>query len=207
VQSAKQLIIHNALQAFMRHGFKAVTVDDIALANSISKKTLYEHFTDKDEIVRAAVALLNKQIEQDQDAIIARSHNAIEEVALIMQLLENKFQSMNVNCFLDLQKYYPSALTDFSANKQEHISILLNNIKRGIKEGFYRKNLNVELVASLRMETMFYFLSNNTAMQKFSFIEMQLQQVQLFLYGICTVKGHELIDNYMAQLKKKKVSN
>lgn len=203
VNLAQQQIIEKALHAFLRHGFKAVTVDEIAQTNNISKKTLYEHFADKDEIVCEAVCLFNQQIETEQETIVANSHNAIEEVALIMQMLENKLQQMNVNCFLDLQKYYPIALQNFINNKQVHLKSLLLNIKRGIKEGYYRKNLNVELVANLRMETMFQFMLHNTELQKFGFIEVQLQQIQLFLYGICTVKGHELIDNYITQLKKK----
>jgi TetR/AcrR family transcriptional regulator, cholesterol catabolism regulator len=199
----KQQIIEKSLIAFMQRGFKAVTVDEIAALNNISKKTLYELFKDKDAIVCEAVSAFNCNLEEHQLEIIRSSQNAVEEVALIMQMIENKLKQMNINCFMDLQKYYPQALNNFAQNKQVHIEMLLANIKRGVKEGLYRKNLSIELIANLRMETMFHFLTTPTAMNRFSFVEMQLHQIQLFLYGICTIKGHELIDKYIVQLKKK----
>jgi TetR/AcrR family transcriptional regulator, cholesterol catabolism regulator len=203
VESIKHQITEKALAAFAHVGFKAVTVNEIAQMNGISKKTLYEQFSDKNAIVNSAVALFDKQIRNEQDVLIKNSSNAIEEVIQIMRLLENKLQKMNVNCFHDLPKYYPQALLSFKAHQQTHLHTILNNIRRGVKEGLYRKNVNTELVATLRMETMFYFLMNKTEMDKFGFVEMQLHQMQLFLYSICTVKGHELIDKHIALLKKK----
>ncbi len=202
--SLQQQITTKALDAFTRHGFKAVTVDEIAQFNGISKKTLYEQFADKDAIVSEAVKLLHTQITLEQDAIIATSKDAIEEVTLIMIMLEDKLKQMNINCFLDLPKYYPQALVDFAKSREVYTKCMVENVKRGIKEGYYRKNLNVDFVSTFRMETMFYFMMNPTSLQKFGFVEMQSHQIQLFLYGICTIKGHALVDEYLTKIKKKR---
>ncbi len=205
VEEIKQQIITKALESFVRYGFKAVTVDEIANTCGISKKTLYSCFKDKQEIVRAALNAFDQEMRDNDQLIHKSAGNAIEEVALLMQMMEARLSGMNPNCFTDLQRYYPKALHDFTCNKETHVVSLLQNIKRGIKEGYYRKGLNVDLVANFRFETMFYFITNNTTLSQFNFLEVQMQQMQLFLYGICTVQGHELIDKYINKLKKKKL--
>jgi TetR/AcrR family transcriptional regulator, cholesterol catabolism regulator len=193
MNSVRSNVIAKAQELFMTYGFKSVTVDDIAKASGISKKTLYEHFTDKDDIVNAVLASIDQTMNQDELAIAKKSANAIEEVIGLMWLFEAKFRAMSPNCIPDLQKYYPSCFLQWQDNRVEMEERIKRNLKRGIKENLYRKNINVEIMSFVRVEEIMFVMTNNAAMKRFSFVDLQIQMLESFLYGISSLKGHELI--------------
>jgi TetR/AcrR family transcriptional regulator, cholesterol catabolism regulator len=190
----QQNIVKTAYALFMRFGFKAVTVDEIAKQAGISKKTLYENFADKEKIVFAALDVIDAKMEESDAIICQQSENAIQEAIGHMAMMESMLNSMNANCIPDLQKYYPTSQCES----------IKRNIKRGIKEGYYRKNLDVDFCAWYRMETIFQLLQHAEMPKKFSFVSTQVEVMQHFLFGISTLKGHELIEQHIKQFKKKK---
>lgn len=197
-------IIGKAKELFMTYGFKSVTVDDIAKASGISKKTLYENFTDKDDIVNKTLETIDCEMTNDEIAIVKQSANAIEEVIRLMGLFEQKFKSMNPNCIPDLQKYYPACFLQWEENRVEMEGRIKRNLKRGIKEGYYRKNINIDILAFVRVEEVMFVMMNQGAAKRFSFYELHFQMMESFLYGISTLKGHELIEQQLQQIKKAK---
>jgi TetR/AcrR family transcriptional regulator, cholesterol catabolism regulator len=197
-------IVNSAHQLFIRYGYKSVTVDEIAKQAGISKKTLYETFADKDAIVDASLNMFENQIHEQELLITNSSSSAIDEAMGHLMFLEQTLRLMNRNCITDLQRFYPSSFKIFIKQKQHHINTVVNNIKRGIKEGVYRKGINVELAAWSRIEHMFYMLESMDFSKKFDVIEAQIESMQLFLYSISTLKGHELIEQYFNKTKKKK---
>ncbi len=196
-------IVTKALELFMRYGFKSVTVDDIAQVAGISKKTLYENFKDKDEIVYSALDVMDKDIHQKEEAIMKKSTNAVEEVIGIMAMLEGMFKNMNPNCMKDLQKYYPSAFKEWECHTDLHEQLIRKNLKRGIKEGYYRKNIEIDILSFLRVEGIMIGIKNPKATE-YDFTKLQLAQTEIFLYGISTLEGHALIEKHLTQLRKKK---
>jgi TetR/AcrR family transcriptional regulator, cholesterol catabolism regulator len=203
VNSQQLQIIIKAYEQFMRFGFKSVTVDEIARHAGISKKTLYENFEDKDTIVYSTLNWMEKNMHQEEEEIFASSQNAIEELIRIMQMLESRFKHMNPNCILDLQKYYPNSFKEWQCHQSIHENQIKKNLKRGVKEGYYRKTLDLNIIAFVRVESIMMSLKNPAANQ-FDFNKLQMQQMELFMYGISTLEGHELIEKYLTQLKKKK---
>jgi hypothetical protein len=204
VNLTQQQILQIAHDLFMRFGFKAVTVDDIAKQAGISKKTLYENYTDKDNIVYAVLNFIDNCMNEEQCGISKNSENAIEEAIEHMVMLETILNSMNANCLPDLQKYYPKAFLEFKKNKDAQMKSVEQNIKRGMKEGYYRKNLNVAFCAWYRIDNIMYMLQNGELAKRFDPIASQIELMQHFLYGISTLKGHELIEQYITKFKKKK---
>jgi TetR/AcrR family transcriptional regulator, cholesterol catabolism regulator len=204
VNQTQQHIISKAHQLFMRFGFKAVTVDEIAKNSGISKKTLYENYVDKEEILFTVLDSIDSQfcVQEEQFQILAK--NAIEEALHFLHMLETTLRSMNANCIPDLQKYYPKAFTHFKTHQMRHVLLIQQNIKRGIKEGLYRKGLNIEFTAWYRVEMINFMLQNADSSQNFDPVMVQIELLEHFLYGISTLKGHALIEEQIQKLKKKK---
>jgi TetR/AcrR family transcriptional regulator, cholesterol catabolism regulator len=204
VNQTRNNIIQVAHASFMRFGFKAVTVDDIAKQAGISKKTLYENFADKDEIVIAALTNIDKDMCAQEQVIFAASNNAIEEAIGHMVMMEKMLKSMNANCIPDLQKYYPAAFMGFKEHQKNQLESITKNLKRGIKEGFYRKSIDIHFCAWYRMTTIFSMLQNQELTKHFDPIDAQIEMMQHFLYGISTLKGHQLIEEHINKFKKRK---
>ncbi len=190
----KEHILNTALRLFTSYGIRSITMDDIAKEISISKKTIYQNFKDKDEIVY----LCTKQtLEQERTAMLdiqQQSETAIDELLLITDFLRDHMWRINPSAMYDIKKYYYDAWTlylDFKENV--FIESVKSNLLRGMTEGFFRKSLNADILSILRVEQMqLTFDESIFPRNKFSFQEIQLQIFDLFIQGILTPKGREV---------------
>ena len=120
----------------MRYGLKSVSMDDIASKLAISKKTIYRHYSDKDQLVMAVVKKVTSDNQMKCEDDIATSVNAVHEIILAMKQMSILFHAMNPSILYDLQKYYPQAFRIFEIHKSEFIyNKIRSNIIRGVKEG------------------------------------------------------------------------
>lgn len=133
---------------FMRYGLRSVTMDDIARELGVSKKTLYVHFRDKKEMVGQ---ILNQKINSHKEeisAILEKKHNAIEENFEIMHKVGYDLAMIQPTVFFDLKKYYPEAWKIYNDFKNNFImEVARENLERGVKEGLYRDDINMEILA------------------------------------------------------------
>lgn len=194
----KQRILNAAFELFFRYGIKSVTMDDIAKHLSISKKTIYQFFRDKDEIVHT---LMLEKLEEDKKeftAISQASQNVVEEVFGFMRHMSTILGRINPNIFYDLQKYHPrtwelfhSFRNDFSLKQVEEALL------RGIRDGLVRPDVDVKTLAVLRTEEIdMGFNPKIFPPDKFKMLDVQLALTEHFLYGVCTLKGHKLINKF-----------
>src|ERR1700754_4011504 len=135
--SQTERIILGGEELFLKAGIKSVTMDDIAKHLGMSKKTIYQFFKDKNELV---VALVNKKLKEDEDqmsAIMNQSSNVIEEMINMMKCSEEIFSRINPIVIHDLQKYHPDAWKQFQNFKS---GVLINTLEqllsKGIKQGY-----------------------------------------------------------------------
>src|SRR3978361_1963154 len=132
-------IIAGGEELFLSAGIKSVTMDDIAKHLGMSKKTIYQFFKDKNELV---IALVTKKLKEDEDqmeAIISKSANVIEEMINMMKCSEDIFSRINPIVIHDMQKYHPEAWAQFQKFKAEVIvSTLEELLTKGIKQGYIR---------------------------------------------------------------------
>ena len=170
-------------------------MDDISRQVGISKKTLYEIFKHKDELV---VAVIQYVIEDNTCQMVNTGvigKNAIEHNLHMMVYLDRFVGGMNPVCFIDLQRYYPEAYQLLTRHRTHFVEqSILQNLKQGIEEGLYRPNIDVAIIARYRTESVFLIFQQ----QWFSNLEMDAARVntQIFihyLYGLCTLKGHEVL--------------
>jgi AcrR family transcriptional regulator len=140
-------IIHEASLMFQQFGIRSVSIDNICKTLSISKKTFYVHFGQKDLLVDAVLDYQELAI-QEKFAKLLKDKNAIESLIIIIKEIrknvDSEYQSM---CF-DLQKYHPKIYQKHEQRKLESMKIGFEmNLKQGIDEGFYRKDLDLELTS------------------------------------------------------------
>ncbi len=192
----------------MQYGIRSVSMDDIAGALGISKKTIYQYFADKDELVEAVI---KDKIGESEDCCIndkAIAKDAIHEVFLAMEMMQEMFESMNPSIIYDMEKFHPKAYVIFHQHKYKFLyKVLKENLNRGIQEQLYRADINVEVLIKARLETMMLgFNQQIFPKNKFNLIEVETQLTEHFLFGLASQKGHKLILKYQ-QGRIKKNSN
>ena len=192
-------IRQQAHELFMRFGWKSVSMDDIAARMAISKKTIYQFYEDKESLVAEVVNQIILQNQQQCDEDIVHSENAIHEIMLAMQQMSKLFHQMNPSIIFDLQKYYPAAFSIFVKHKNDFVyNKIKNNIQRGISEGYYRDNLDVEIVSRFRVESI--VIAFNPEFQQNvqkGLVNIAQELSTFFLYGVANEKGHKLIKKYI----------
>ena len=198
IVNMKQRILSATHELFMKYGIRSVSMDDIAKHISISKKTIYQSYKDKDELVHELMKVKLKEDEKEFQALEKESVNVIDEVFNIMKHMGKVMGKMNPSVFYDLQKYHPETWKLFIEFKQCFIlNMVENTLHRGKKQGLIRPEINVKILARMRMEQI--ELGFNPAIfppDKFQVLDVQLAMIDHFLYGICTLKGHKLINKY-----------
>lgn len=199
--SQEERIINGALDLFLQAGIKSVTMDDIARHLGMSKKTIYHFFGDKNELVVELVKSRLKEDERQINEIIEKSANVIEEMIGMMKCSEDIFSRINPIVFHDLQKYHPQAWQEFQNFKAGVIiSKLVELLNKGMEQGFIRDDIDVKILATMRVNQVeMGFNTTIFPVAHFNSWKVQLQLLEHFNYGICTIKGHELLDKYKQQ--------
>jgi AcrR family transcriptional regulator len=201
----KERIQEKARELFMRLGIRSVSMDDIATQLGMSKKTIYQFFADKDELVDAVMAANIQQTQQDCDKCMVTSANAVEEIFLTMEMIQEQFRNMNPMILYDLQKFHFGAFQKLMAHKNEFLlTIIRNNIEKGIAEGLYRKDIDTDILAKFRLESMMIgFNIDLFPPSKYSLANVTQVIIEHFLFGLATIEGHELILKYQKERTKK----
>jgi AcrR family transcriptional regulator len=198
MSQALERIIQGGEELFLQAGIKSVTMDDIAKHLGMSKKTIYQFFKDKNELV---TALVKKKLKEDEDQMIefiSRSANVIEEMINMIKCSEEMFSRINPIVIHDMQKYHPDAWKVFQEFKSNVlVSTLEELLTKGIKQGYIRPEIDVKIVARMRVNTV--ELGFNTSIfpvAEFNTWKVQVQFLDHFNYGICTLKGYKLLNQY-----------
>jgi AcrR family transcriptional regulator len=202
---AKERILEKAHELFHRYGIRSVSMDDIAAQLGMSKKTVYQYYVDKDELVNA---VFDAELNANKDQCLActkMGENAIHEVFLSFDMVEELLKTMNPSMLFDMQKYHPSAYKKFDDFRNQFLfKIIKGNLERGVKEELYRADIDTDILSRYRLYSILLsfdpdvFPSNKTNLVK---IEQQL--IEHFLYGLATAKGEKLIQKYKQQRTKK----
>jgi TetR/AcrR family transcriptional regulator, cholesterol catabolism regulator len=205
----KERILIKADDLFMRYGIRSVSMDDIALELGMSKKTLYQYYVDKDELVDAVMNATIIKNEHDCDIDRETSENAIDEIFKAMEMVEEMFRNMNPSILYDIEKYHPKTFARFQKHKNEYIYMVIReNLVRGIKEELYRPEINLDILSKFRLESMMLpFSPEFHGRNKFNLADLEQEIMEHYLYGLASLKGHKLILKYKQERIKKTVSN
>lgn len=197
-ESTKEKIIAESIMLFTSYGAKSVTMDDIAKHLAISKKTIYQHFKDKEDIILQATDYYFKQELRVMEEIEANAENAVEHLYNLTLCLRDRIGKTSIAALYDLRKYYSKAWDQYKNHKHDVIfKSVKRNIERGIKEGLFRNDINSEIIAYLRIgEVELSFNKDFFPEDKFSLVDIHKQLFEHFTYGILSEKGLKLFETY-----------
>lgn len=195
----KDQILHKATDMFLTLGFKSVTMDDIAAEMGISKKTIYQHFVNKDELVKAVTTHLFETISCGIDDIILANTNPIEELFAIKDFVMKNLKDENTSPIYQLQKYYPKIHKSLMLKQFNKMgTCVVANLEKGIALGLFRKDLQTALISR------FYFAGMTSIKDAeifdtntFSSKTIQSCYLEYHLRGICTTKGVEQLEKLL----------
>ena len=179
-------------------------MDEIASQLGISKKTIYTCYADKEELVDAVFCT---RMDQNQTQCVMDkgiAENAIHEIFLAWEAVAEMLGSMNPSILYDLEKYHPAVFKKFTDYKYKFLyKMIYSNIERGIKEEFYRPDINIEVLTRLRLSTMMLSFNPNVfPSSKYKPVTVEEQILFHFLHGLSTVKGLKMIEKYKQQKTK-----
>ena len=195
---SRDRIIQGAAELFRTYGIKAVTMDSIATQLGMSKRTIYEVFSDKDELL---IGVLTWMVEKQKDLVkkvLDESENAIAAIFKLLEINSDHFQQISPAFFSDLKKYHNEVLVNKS-NKYEmpDYSNNLEVIERGIKEKLFRREINADLVNRCLFTLFRSTMDTNLyPYEKFSRRDVIRNVVINFLRGISTSEGIYLINKH-----------
>lgn len=193
-----QRIEDQARELFMRYGVRSVSMDDIAGAVGMSKKTIYASFADKDALVEAVIGRHLLESEQKVRELIQASNNAIEEILLTIRMFESQFSNLNPIVLHDLRKFHPAAYRLIEEHKWKFVlETMRANMRRGIREGVFRADMDVEIMARFQLESM--MLAFDTRLfpsDQFNLADVSREIHRHYLFGMCTPYGQTMVLNH-----------
>jgi AcrR family transcriptional regulator len=194
----QEKILKTALSLFFKYGIKHVTMDDIAKELGISKKTIYQFYKEKDDLINQLMQIELKNQRCGFEDVSQNANDALHEILLISEQMTHMLQGVNPVFFKELQKFYPNAYSKYSAFKDEFArKHLHDNIMRGMADGVYRADLDVDFAADLRLSQIdMLFFGSYFNFEKLSFVKTNQNLLDCFVYGICTLKGHKQYNKY-----------
>ena len=194
----KDRILNHTQALFMRNGIKSVSMDDIAADLAMSKKTLYKWFENKDQIVQAAMSRHLGSTQSECTAMIQSATSAIDELFQMLAWIKQEFGNVHPSIFYDLRKFHPGTWQLWQAHKNEFIlSQIEANLRRGIEEGLFRADLDVDVLARLRLAQIeLQFDPELYPPRVFANERVSVALLEHFMLGVATLKGHKLINQY-----------
>lgn len=173
-------------------------MDDVAAHLSVSKKTIYKWFVNKDELVYESMQQYIQTMEQNCCGTIEGANNALEALFQIVEMVREIMRQMHPSIFFDLQKYHPRAWELWQQHKNGFfLEQTKQHIQMGMAEKLFRQDVDVEIVARLRLaEVELGFNSEVYPAAQFDLQQVQIALLEHYLYGIATIKGHRLINQY-----------
>lgn len=184
----KEKIIEKATDMFLKLGFKSITMDDIAGEMCISKKTIYKYFINKEVLIAESTETVHSTVIKVIDDIVKQNFNPIEENFEIRRIFKGIFQSAETSPLYQLKKHYPEIYQSV-VNKefQECYKYLIQNVEKGIEQGYYRPEINVAHYS--KMYYMLTFSINENIKSEKEARELELAALEYHTRAMATEKG------------------
>ncbi len=194
MEETLQEILDRAENLFIEYGFRSVSMDDLAHETGKSKKTLYKHFPNKDELVKQILLRFVKRHEARLTEIQQEADNAVDEWFRIYLHHCKISNHLRPSVLYDLEKYHAGAWKVFHGFKNLFIHrVVSENLKRGQAEGLYRQDLDPDIVARMYVAMLEAIVDSGLARK--TGMDRQVVQktfLEYHLYGIATEKGIEI---------------
>lgn len=195
----KDDILKTAAELFLNYGFKSVTMDELANALGMSKKTLYQYFANKNDLVEETTLYMYHVIQTGINDIILQDKSPIEELYEIKRFVMKHLKDEKSSPQYQLQKYYPKIYSDLM-EKQSCVmgECVISNLHRGIQLGLYRDTINKEFISKIYFNCMMALKDKELfPLNNFSMQTLMNNYLEYHLRGICTQKGLDNLTEYL----------
>ncbi len=196
-------ILIKVRELYTKFGIKSITMDDVARELGISKKTLYQYVTDKDDLVGKYI---DNEILLRQEEIckcFRIGFNAIEELFEISSFMNKIMRNQNSATEYDLKKYYPAHYHKTVTERRQGIyDFIMTNLKKGIKEGLYRKDMDLEVISKLylwRAENAHF--DELFTVEEFTSVKLFVELINYHVRGIATEKGIMVLEKKLKEIE------
>ncbi len=192
-------VFEKARYLFNTIGIRNTTMDDLAKELGISKKTLYKEVENKADLVKFCIEYDLSQDKQLINSISENTENAIEELVLIAAHINKELQIYHPSILKDLTKLYPECWTLIENHKDTFIQKnISDNIKKGIKQGLYREDIDAELATIIQLHLCFLPLENGY--HNYNASQIYREILKYNLYAIATPKGIKLFEKLIKNI-------
>lgn len=198
-QQLRELILQTSLSEFMKNGINAVKMDDIAKILGISKRTLYEIYSNKEELILEVIKMQEHlYLDHMADFVKDSKHNVIDIVMEFYNIQIKWWANTNIEYFTDLHKY--RKVKDYIERKdEEHKDSRVEFMYRGVEEGLFRPDVDYPLLSQMASAAMEH-AKKIRLYEKYSMEHLLRNMVFVYIRGVCTSRGIAQLD---AMLEKK----
>ena len=197
--SLRERIIEKAMQDFSKHGIRAVKMDTLAKELGISKRTMYEIFEDKETLLFEGIKVYGERKREYMHSYAEEGHDVIDIIMEAYHMKVEEVRAVNPDFYLDLMKY-PRLAQYMKEAQQKSREGFLAFMKRGVDDGYFRPDVNYELVPHI-FDALGQYILTNSLVQQYSVEELFSNCFLIALRGFCTEKGLHTIDKLMAAAK------
>lgn len=196
-------IISRSEQLFLRLGVRSVSMDDIAREIGISKKTLYQHFENKDMLVEEVISNHIDHKQNCMDQFCLNATDALNEMRNIGTYLTSTIEDVSASALYDLQKYYRKSWELLMQKQNFHVlNSIIKNIQRGINEGLYRTDLEPEIIAKIYAKATFMIVEEmSSSSSNYSRRQLIWELHNYHIHAIATEKGLKLWKEYSNEMR------
>jgi AcrR family transcriptional regulator len=200
-KALKGRILKAAMKAFTERGVKAVKMDDVAQMLGISKRTLYEIYKDKEELLYQGVVQADQDYKKSMSIFVNGASSVMDVIIESYQRRVVRKGSVNPLFYDDIQKY--PTVVEYLNNESKHAyGQLLDFMQRGVNEGYFRNDVDYKLVVQLSYAINNYIMTQHLLSQ-FNIQQVFANMILVPLRGICTEKGIKAIENSALMGKNK----
>lgn len=184
-------IVEVSSSLFLKRGIRGLTMGDLAKELGISKRTLYEHFENKEQLLEACLDFWEVENQRVDNEIASSSSNPVEVVHKHFQYAVRVLPNVHSNFFVDLKRHYSGLWRSrYRLLEQVRTNQVAHFFAFGISEGYFRPEMNQEIAAKLFFAQVEVLHDNEVfAPERFSKADVILEILIIFLRGICTDKG------------------
>lgn len=192
-------ILAKAVEMFDRYGLRPVTMDDIAREMSISKKTLYKYYANKEDLVTRAVVQMFQEISGNMTELLEHQGNAIDMLFSMDEVICSTIEKHDPSMQFQLERYYPEVSAMLEGMKKETVFLMMeNNINRGKAEGLYRANLDAQVVTYLYYSRAQLMMEEDMGPFKDRPIEDVMREILVYhIRGVASDKGLAYLEEKM----------
>lgn len=197
----RERIVVTAMDAFASEGIKCITMDDIASSLGISKRTLYEVFSNKEELLRECILYRQQLLDDYMQKIYSHSSNVLEVIFAAFQRSIEIFHQTNKLFFEEIKKY-PSVWEMIVERRKQDSEKRVSFFKQGVEQGLFRSDINFS-IANLLVSEQFDSLIHTDICSEYPFIEVYESIMFTYLRGISTEKGAKVLEEFIQEYRKR----